>query len=48
MRAGREVGGVQEEFLRGCLYKNYTLSFAPKVILPETLATERRNHFLVA
>ena len=30
-----------EQFLRGCLTKNHPLNLAQKIILPETLATER-------
>ena len=29
------------DFLRGCLTKNHPLNLAQKIILPETLATER-------
>ena len=34
-------GDDLSKHLRGCLYKNHPLNFAPKIILPETLATER-------
>ena len=35
-----------QEGLRGCLCKNHPLNFAPKIILPETLVTERLHQGL--
>ena len=40
-RVGEGVGLYIGEHLRGCLCKNHPLNFASKIILPETLVTER-------
>ena len=38
---GRKICNALENVLRGCLCKNHPPNFASKIILPETLLTER-------